>query len=63
MISADQCWKKSSGRAFEEMVKELASAALADDGIEIILQRDLSLLIRENRLINEHLNEKPATGG
>jgi hypothetical protein len=54
VISADQSWKKSSGHAFEEMVKELASAALADDGIEIILQRDLSLLIGENRLINEH---------
>lgn len=53
VISADQSWKKSSGHAFEEMVKLLASAALADNGIEIILQRDLSTLIKAEEIRNE----------
>lgn len=53
VISADQSWKKSSGHAFEEMVKLLASAALADNNIEIILQRDLSTLIKAEEISNE----------
>lgn len=43
VVSADQSWKKSSGHAFEEMVKQLASKALEDSKIEIILQRDLHI--------------------
>lgn len=53
VISADQSWKKSSGHAFEEMVKLLGSAALSDTGIEIILQRDLNTLIKAGELNNE----------
>lgn len=53
VISADQSWKKSSGHAFEEMVKELASLALHSTGIEIVLQRDLNTLIKANELANE----------
>lgn len=53
VISADQSWKKSSGHAFEEMVKELASLALYGTGIEIVLQRDLNTLIKANELANE----------
>lgn len=53
VISADQSWKKSSGHAFEEMVKVLASEALADSNIEIILQRDLSILIKAGEICNE----------
>ncbi len=53
VISADQSWKKSSGHAFEEMIKFLGTAALQDCGIEIILQRDLSTLIKANELDNE----------
>lgn len=53
VISADQSWKKSSGHAFEEMVKLLASTALADSNIEIILQRDLSTLIKAEEISNE----------
>ena len=53
VISADQSWKKSSGHAFEEMVKELASLALYGTGVEIILQRDLNTLIKANELANE----------
>ena len=53
VISADQSWKKSSGHAFEEMIKELASLALHGTGIEIVLQRDLNTLIKANELANE----------
>ena len=53
VISADQSWKKSSGHAFEEMIKSLASSALKDDGIEIILQRDLNIMIKAGELSNE----------
>ena len=53
VISADQSWKKASGHAFEEMVKELASLALDGTGVEIILQRDLNTLIKAGELANE----------
>lgn len=53
VISADQSWKKSSGHAFEEMVKELANLALFKTGVEILLQRDLNTLIKANELANE----------
>ncbi len=53
VISADQSWKKSSGHAFEETVKSLTTSVLSEHEIEIILQRDLNILIRENRLHNE----------
>lgn len=53
VISADQSWKKSSGHAFEEMIKELASLALNGTGIDIIPQRDLNTLIKANEIANE----------
>ena len=53
VISADQSWKKSSGHAFEEMIKELAALSLCDTGIEIVLQRDLNTLIKAGELSNE----------
>ncbi len=53
VISADQSWKKSSGHAFEEMIKLLGTFALKDSGIEIILQRDLNTLIKAGELHNE----------
>ncbi len=53
VVSADQSWKKSSGHAFEEMIKILGTAALRDSGIEIILQRDLNTLIKAHELNNE----------
>lgn len=53
VVSADQSWKKSSGHAFEEMVKILGTAALQDSNIEILLQRDLSKLIKTQKLNNE----------
>lgn len=53
VIAADQSWKKSSGHAFEEMVKILGTAALRDSGIDILLQRDLNTMIKARELNNE----------
>ena len=53
VISTDQSWKKSSGHAFEEMIKELANLTLSDTNVETILQRDLSTLIKAGELGNE----------
>lgn len=53
VIAADQSWKKSSGHAFEEMVKMLANDALADTGVEILLQRDLNTLLNAGEVDNE----------
>ena len=53
VISADQSWKKSSGHAFEEFIKENGSSALRSDSIEIVLQRDLNQLIKDNKIDNE----------
>lgn len=53
VVSADESWKKSSGHAFEEMIKELASLTLAGTDVSIILQRDLNTLIKAGELANE----------
>jgi len=53
VISADQSWRKSSGHAFESIIKTLGSKALAGDNIEIILQKELSALIKLEELANE----------
>ena len=53
VISADQSWKKSSGHAFEEMIKELASLSLRGTDIDVILQRDLNTLIKAGEIANE----------
>ena len=53
VISADNSWKKSSGHAFEALVKELANLALADSGIEVLLQKDLSILLKAGEIANE----------
>ena len=54
VISADQSWKKSSGHAFEEIVSDLGNNALESEGIEIILQKDMNLLLKENKISNEN---------
>ena len=53
VVSADQSWKKSSGHAFEEMIKELATLAMGDLPIQFILQRDLNTLIKAGEIANE----------
>lgn len=51
--SADQSWIKSSGHAFEEMVKELTNKVLNPEGIKIHLQKDLLILIQSEIIKNE----------
>lgn len=53
VISADQSWKKSSGHAFEEMIKELGNVALSDTDIRIMLQKDLSMHLKSDLITNE----------
>ena len=53
VISSEQSWKKSSGHAFEEVIKDYANVALSGTNVRIILQRDLSALIESNYLDNE----------
>lgn len=53
VISADQSWKKSSGHAFEEVVKELSNRALGGSGIELVLQRDIGPLLRSGVIQND----------
>jgi hypothetical protein len=53
VISADNSWKKSSGHAFEEMIQELGNLALREHGIEILLQKEVNVLLKEQHLINE----------
>lgn len=50
--SASQSWKKSSGHAFEEMIKQLGNIALMPT-IGIILQRDLTRLIKDEQIANQ----------
>ena len=53
VVSASQSWVKSSGHAFEEIIKQLGCSALHEYGIDIILQRDLTTLIRNNQIHNQ----------
>ena len=53
VISANQSWLKSSGHAFEEIVKFLGDLALGKHGISIVLQRDLNVLIKAGEIANE----------
>ena len=53
VVGADQSWKKSSGHAFEEIIKELGDLSLKDTDVKLILQRELNVLIKANRLDNE----------
>jgi hypothetical protein len=53
VISADQSWKKSSGHAFEEIIKSIGSSALKSQGISIVLQKDMSVLLKENFISND----------
>ena len=51
-ISADNSWKKSSGHAFEEIIKQLANVALEGSGLKVVLQKDLSAMHRDKMLSN-----------
>lgn len=52
ILSARQSWVKSSGHAFEEMVKKECNEALDETDIIILLQRDLSKLLKKGNVTN-----------
>lgn len=52
ILSARQSWVKSSGHAFEEMVKKECNDALDETDIVVLLQRDLSDLLERNCITN-----------
>ena len=53
IIAADQSWKKSSGHAFESMIKEMANPLLYEHSLEIFLQKDVTILLKENKIVND----------
>jgi hypothetical protein len=53
VVSAENSWKKSSGHAFEEMIKILGNISLEPHGIRILLQKDLKNLLDERAIANE----------
>ncbi len=52
VLSAENSWKKSSGHAFEEMITDVVNEALANTGIEIYLQRDISMMLKGEHISN-----------
>jgi len=52
IVSARQSWVKSSGHAFEEMVKAECNKYLSGTNMKVLLQRDLSSLINANKVTN-----------
>ena len=52
ILSARQSWVKASGHAFEEMVKEECNKSLRETDIIVLLQRDLSALLKKNKITN-----------
>lgn len=53
VISADNSWKKSSGHAFEEMIRDIGNLNLSKHNIIILLQKELSEVIKKKSLTNE----------
>ena len=51
-LSAHQSWIKSSGHAFERYISSIDNDNLQKNEIRFILQKDLTKLIKENRLVN-----------
>lgn len=52
ILSARQSWVKSSGHAFEEKLKEDCNECLKGTDICLLLQRDLTTLIKKKKLSN-----------
>ncbi|RWY55842.1 BsaWI family type II restriction enzyme [Mucilaginibacter gilvus] len=53
IIAADQSWKKSSGHAFESMIKDMANPHLARYSLKIFLQKDITVLLKERKIVND----------
>ncbi|WP_165079317.1 MULTISPECIES: BsaWI family type II restriction enzyme [unclassified Desulfovibrio] len=52
IVSSHQSWIKSSGHAYEEIIKSKATEALSPHKIKIVLQRDLTEMLRTGSLTN-----------
>ncbi len=52
IITADQSWKKSSGHAFESMIKNMSNPLLKDFSLHVFLQKDLHALILKDKISN-----------
>ena len=53
VISADNSWKKSSGHAFEEMIRDISNIYLEEHGIKMFLQKELNVELHNNNILNE----------
>lgn len=53
VTSADQSWRKSSGHAAEAFFVHYCNPLLRSAGLTLLLQRDLSELLRQNKVKNE----------
>lgn len=53
IVGAHQSWLKSSGHAYEEVIKSGGTAALSAHRIRLVLQRDLTKLLKIGGLANE----------
>ncbi|WP_299363926.1 BsaWI family type II restriction enzyme [Winogradskyella sp.] len=53
VISADNSWKKSSGHAFEEMIRDIGNLHLKEHNIKLLLQKELSYELHNDNVINE----------
>lgn len=56
IMSARQSWVKSSGHAFEEMVKKECNDALDETDIVVLLQRDLTNYLSQGKVQNYDLD-------
>ena len=56
VISADQSWKKASGHAFEAFIGEVANPTLQQYGIQFVLQKELSEMIRSGNIHNDEVD-------
>ena len=48
-----QSWEKLSCHAFEEIIADIANPLLAEYGIMIVRQKELSILLNQNRILNQ----------
>ena len=56
--SASQSWKKSSGHAFESLIKQTVTNATSEYNIKFILQKDLNGMIKKGLISNDDADIK-----
>lgn len=53
IVSGDQSWRKCSGHVFEHFVVKYTKERLEKYNISFVLQKDLTVLLKENKINNE----------